>query len=209
MQSVSSRIWTYIAVSISNDDNHYTTDTSQNWWLHINLVSVPRSGFIVFSVLCQNPIICFLFVFFIFFASNFNLNFFFIFIISWSGMVKPTKFQVLFFLIINSLSDCIWRSLCIEKCYTPHFLRHILVYEFTIYEHEQNLISFSVTYLYLFLPFRALTSIPFEPVCCFRLLCLTISSLSAHNPAYYIFQHRENWFSVSPYGVINQALDSK
>ena len=27
MQSVSSRIWTRITVSISNDDNHYTTDT--------------------------------------------------------------------------------------------------------------------------------------------------------------------------------------
>ena len=28
MQSVSFRIWTRIAVSISYDDNHYTTDTS-------------------------------------------------------------------------------------------------------------------------------------------------------------------------------------
>ena len=27
MQSVSSRIWTRVAVSISYDDNHYTTDT--------------------------------------------------------------------------------------------------------------------------------------------------------------------------------------
>ena len=27
MQSVSSRIWTRVAVSISDDDNHYTTDT--------------------------------------------------------------------------------------------------------------------------------------------------------------------------------------
>ena len=26
MQSVSSRIWTHVAVSISYDDNHYTTD---------------------------------------------------------------------------------------------------------------------------------------------------------------------------------------
>ena len=31
MQSVSSRIWTGIAVSISYDDNHYTTGTSQKW----------------------------------------------------------------------------------------------------------------------------------------------------------------------------------
>ena len=28
MQSVSSRIWTRVAVSISYDDNHYTTSTS-------------------------------------------------------------------------------------------------------------------------------------------------------------------------------------
>ena len=28
MQSVSSRIWTHVAVSISYDDNHYTTGTS-------------------------------------------------------------------------------------------------------------------------------------------------------------------------------------
>ena len=28
MQSVSSRIWTRFAESISNDDNHYTTGTS-------------------------------------------------------------------------------------------------------------------------------------------------------------------------------------
>ena len=28
MQSVSSRIWSRVAVSISYDDNHYTTDTS-------------------------------------------------------------------------------------------------------------------------------------------------------------------------------------
>ena len=28
MQSVSSRIWTYVAVSISYDDNDYTTGTS-------------------------------------------------------------------------------------------------------------------------------------------------------------------------------------
>ena len=31
MQSVSARIWTRIAVSISNDDNHYTSGT----WIHI------------------------------------------------------------------------------------------------------------------------------------------------------------------------------
>ena len=30
MQSLSSRIWTRVAVSISYDDNHYTTDTMIN-----------------------------------------------------------------------------------------------------------------------------------------------------------------------------------
>ena len=30
MQSVSSKIWTLVAVSISYDDNHYTTHTSAN-----------------------------------------------------------------------------------------------------------------------------------------------------------------------------------
>ena len=29
MQSVSTRIWTCVAVFISNDDNHYTTGTSK------------------------------------------------------------------------------------------------------------------------------------------------------------------------------------
>ena len=33
MQSTSSRIWTRIAVSISYDDNHYTTGTSKLRWL--------------------------------------------------------------------------------------------------------------------------------------------------------------------------------
>ena len=30
MQSVSSRVWTRVAVSISYDDNHYTTVINQN-----------------------------------------------------------------------------------------------------------------------------------------------------------------------------------
>ena len=33
MQSVSSRIWTRAAVSISYDDNDYTTDTSNDTYL--------------------------------------------------------------------------------------------------------------------------------------------------------------------------------
>ena len=32
MQSVSSRIWTHVVVSISYDNNHYTTGTSSNPW---------------------------------------------------------------------------------------------------------------------------------------------------------------------------------
>ena len=32
MQSVSSRIWTRVAMSISYDDNRYTTGTSTNKW---------------------------------------------------------------------------------------------------------------------------------------------------------------------------------
>ena len=32
MQSVSSRIWTRVAVSISYDDNDYTTGNSILWW---------------------------------------------------------------------------------------------------------------------------------------------------------------------------------
>ena len=33
MQSFSSRIWTRVAVSISYDDNHYTTGTSNSRWI--------------------------------------------------------------------------------------------------------------------------------------------------------------------------------
>ena len=32
MQSVSSRIWTRVAVSIPHDDNDYTTDTSKAYF---------------------------------------------------------------------------------------------------------------------------------------------------------------------------------
>ena len=34
MQPVSSRIWTRVAVSISNNYNHYTTDTSYNIFVY-------------------------------------------------------------------------------------------------------------------------------------------------------------------------------
>ena len=35
MQSVSSRIWTRVAVFISYDDNHYTPGTSRSWYTEI------------------------------------------------------------------------------------------------------------------------------------------------------------------------------
>ena len=38
MQSVSSRIWTRIAVSISYDDNHYTMGTSNLGLFNANIV---------------------------------------------------------------------------------------------------------------------------------------------------------------------------
>ena len=61
MQSVSSRIWTRVAVSISYDDNDYTTGTScvikkgtqhdpdlQNWSLTIKCSLVPYPGHLFF-----------------------------------------------------------------------------------------------------------------------------------------------------------------
>ena len=51
MQSVSARIWTRVAVSISFDDNHYTTGTfwdnkSQMIWLNGNeeVLRIPQSS---------------------------------------------------------------------------------------------------------------------------------------------------------------------
>ena len=38
MQSVSSRIWTRVTVSISYDDNHYTTDASNTWSQYSNQI---------------------------------------------------------------------------------------------------------------------------------------------------------------------------
>ena len=37
MQSISSRIWTRVVVSISYDDNHYTEGTSNKGWYAIKL----------------------------------------------------------------------------------------------------------------------------------------------------------------------------
>ena len=40
MQSVSSRIWTRVAVSISYDDNHYTTGTSESYDIYIYIKKI-------------------------------------------------------------------------------------------------------------------------------------------------------------------------
>ena len=42
MQSVSSRIWTRVAVSISYDDNHYTTGTSKSKYFIRNFLNEPE-----------------------------------------------------------------------------------------------------------------------------------------------------------------------
>ena len=43
MQSVSSMIWTRVAVSISNDDNHYTTGT----WVYVITDLMVTDGFLM------------------------------------------------------------------------------------------------------------------------------------------------------------------
>ena len=45
MQSVSSRIWSRVAVSISYDDNHYTTSTSIAAWKKLRFILSVRSDF--------------------------------------------------------------------------------------------------------------------------------------------------------------------
>ena len=42
MQSVASRVWTRVAVSISNDDNHYTTGTSTKVDISLNKETEPN-----------------------------------------------------------------------------------------------------------------------------------------------------------------------
>ena len=44
MQSVSSRIWTYVAVSISYDDNHSTTGTIESIAVGIRRLNIFTSG---------------------------------------------------------------------------------------------------------------------------------------------------------------------
>ena len=60
MQSASSRIWTCVAVSISYDDNHYTTSTSKNQTTHNDkkslLIIAPWQGSLVFNKF--NPVWC-------------------------------------------------------------------------------------------------------------------------------------------------------
>ena len=47
MQTVSSKIWDCVAVSISYDDNHYTTGTSTKILFIYNSMHVFASNFIV------------------------------------------------------------------------------------------------------------------------------------------------------------------
>ena len=42
MQSVSSKIWTRIAVSISHDDNHYTMGTSNFFFFNVFILDPKR-----------------------------------------------------------------------------------------------------------------------------------------------------------------------
>ena len=49
MQSVSSKIWTRVAVSISYDDNHYTTGTSNTYTL--NICDLVGLGFMAYQPL--------------------------------------------------------------------------------------------------------------------------------------------------------------
>ena len=61
MQSVSSRIWTRVAVSISYDDNDYTTGTSIMEWrppLHLNVVAIEKGAFRSPSIRVANFTYC-------------------------------------------------------------------------------------------------------------------------------------------------------
>ena len=53
MQSVSSRIWTCVAVSISYDDNHYTTG---NFLFIINVTTAPKSNSNKFNKRLQSDV---------------------------------------------------------------------------------------------------------------------------------------------------------
>ena len=52
MQSVSTRIWTRVAVSISYDDNHYTTDTSMDSGFDSNQMSKQKQNIFHKFILC-------------------------------------------------------------------------------------------------------------------------------------------------------------
>ena len=57
MQSVSSRIWTRIAVSISNDDSHYTTGTSSIVLINV-LSAVYSLQYSLYMCICVNLWVC-------------------------------------------------------------------------------------------------------------------------------------------------------
>ena len=77
MQSVSSRIWTRVAVSISYDDNHYTTGTSLLMCLYAHLIIITRDPtFIGTMVVLMGQFFFFNFYFqvflFVYFIIRFN-----------------------------------------------------------------------------------------------------------------------------------------
>ena len=56
MQSASSRIWTRVAMSISYDDNHYTTGTSTNHLLtDVNKCIIRNITFYLIDIKQQQP----------------------------------------------------------------------------------------------------------------------------------------------------------
>ena len=76
MQSVSSKIWTRVIVSISYDDNHYTTSTSSRLYgsfqVHqLHLESTSSSYSIAFLILGEDLSI---FLFFDFFYFHFMVD---------------------------------------------------------------------------------------------------------------------------------------
>ena len=61
MQSVLSRIWTRVAVSISFVDNHYTTDPSQSrYYVHFR-TNTPRKGMNLIILPAMGKIVLLLF----------------------------------------------------------------------------------------------------------------------------------------------------
>ena len=141
MQSVRSRIWTRGAVSISCDDNHYTTGTCWWWWWWFiyTFLFIPFDFFFFFffclkfslfiSFILEFFIVCSSFYFFVF---NFPLLFiFFHFLHFCLFFIHFTFFQHFFFLVTCSLHFYFihiynWQSWIAQltlRIYENHFFR--------------------------------------------------------------------------------------